>query len=437
MKKLSVALLLCLVTTLSLLSQPTRAYAKACTPGKVSTGVKPIDPAKGLRLPSNGHPFKGNTVSPGSNLEPATVCPLADAFDPNALLAWTIVAFITTTGVFVAVYPITFYITQVWRSRQKSIFETLNSDAKKLYLGLYRPSEAASASTAADIEVSFGKVYNHWFGRARLVTPALLIGLVVLAYTFLAATRATQALLPAPTWRSPFTVQPIALAAMTGAYVLVTMDTIARVVRRDLLPEDLQLTALRLVACVPLGYAFASLVQPAPAAPFVALALTAIPLQQVAVMLRQLAGKRLGMDSSTPATGPSIDAPSQLSGVDQTVCERLGAIGVNTITQIAYSDPVQLTMRTSVSFIFILDIVSQALAWVYLEGKLNALRAMGLRGSFEIAALKQEADAGDANAQAMIQQLPGTLGLSPEQCNNVLHRIADDPYVRFLLIAYA
>jgi hypothetical protein len=44
-------------------------------------------------------------------------------------------------------------------------------------------------------------------------------------------------------------------------------------------------------------------------------------------------------------------------------------------------------MRASLSFIFVLDVVSQALAWVYLDQKLNDLRPMGLRGAFEIAAL--------------------------------------------------
>jgi hypothetical protein len=89
----------------------------------------------------------------------------------------------------------------------------------------------------------------------------------------------------------------------------------------------------------------------------------------------------------------------------------------------------------------VLDIVSQALAWVYLDSKLNDLRPMGLRGAFEIAVLAFEANdpanRNAANSKAVIEQLPSKLDLTPEQVRNLLHQIADDPYVGFLVSAYS
>jgi hypothetical protein len=41
-------------------------------------------------------------------------------------------------------------------------------------------------------------------------------------------------------------------------------------------------------------------------------------------------------------------------------------------------------MRSSLSFRFVVDVVSQALAWVYLGEKLDQLRTIGLRGAYEI-----------------------------------------------------
>lgn len=426
----------CMLTLLLGLTPPSSAYAKAasarpaCAPGaKLDTGKE--------ACVVDAHPAPPPKPATGlASCKTEKTRPPAPVYY-NTILAWCMIAGITIVGMLVGMYPIAYYIGAVWKSRQKLIFETLSIDAKRMYLQLYRSAEAMSLATDALVNDAFSKVYNHWFGRGRLLAPTWFIGLIEFPYIFLGAMNATQALLPSPKWVAPFTLQSIALAAMTGAYILVTMDTIRRVVRRDLLPEDLQLTALRLAACVPLGYAFSSLV-PDDQKPFIALAMTAIPLQQVADFLTQLAGKRTGMDIPAAAASPTLmDSPSQLSGVDRSVCERLSAIGVNTITQIAYSDPVQLTMRTSMSFIFILDVVSQALAWVYIEDRLNGLRKMGLRGAFELAALKGDAEHGNVNALVVMDQLPAILGLSAQQCANMLHQMTDDPYVQFLLTAYA
>jgi hypothetical protein len=50
--------------------------------------------------------------------------------------------------------------------------------------------------------------------------------------------------------------------------------------------------------------------------------------------------------------------------------------------------------------------------------------------------LKQEAANGNVNAQTLLSQLPATLGLTTEQCSNMIHQIADDPYTGFLVEAY-
>jgi hypothetical protein len=78
----------------------------------------------------------------------------------------------------------------------------------------------------------------------------------------------------------------------------------------------------------------------------------------------------------------------QLSGVDPPTADRLREADVTTIPQLAYCDPVQVSMRTNLGFQFVLDLVGQALAWalawIYFEKELGDLRLLGLRGSVEI-----------------------------------------------------
>lgn len=362
----------------------------------------------------------------------------ARVWDVDRIAVWTWIAVAVSLALAAACYPILFYVRRVWSFRQQAIFDTLSPEAKRLYLDLFHRSDAERGDTAApDPTARFAAAYARWFGRGRLVVPATIVAALTLVYALLVSIAAAKWLMP--TAMAGTTAVPlIASAAMTGAYILVSLDTISRVTRRDLLPDDLYVSALRLASCVPLGIAFASLANEE-SRPFVALAMTAFPLQETVGFLRKTASQRAGLEVATAAT--SNDVPSRLSGVDRAVCERLSTIGVNTIGQLAYSDPVQLTMRTSLGFVFALDLVSQALAWVYLEDKLNVLRPMGLRGSFEIAALQQEARDADpaiaANANALLDQLPAALGLTPEQTVNVVHQIADDPYTRFLLVAYS
>ncbi len=319
-----------------------------------------------------------------------------EAVDWTALFVATLLAWI------VSMYPVLFYITMVWPSRQRTIFNTLSLDAREDYIRIYHGAErfVVKKRELTDAEEQFAALYDRWFGRGRLIAPAVIVGLLMIAYCFLVVVAAGKTLF-AEAVTGIVEIPFVAVAAMTGAYILVSLETIGRVTRRDLLPDDLYLSALRLAAAVPLGYAFAVLVGGA-AAPFVALAITAFPLHQIGDFLRRLASQRLGLAPQVPFV--SNDVPSRLSGVDHTVCERLSAIGVDTITQLAYSDPVLLTMRTSLSFVFVLDVVSQALAWVYLEGRLDKLRPMGLRGSFELAVLSHECQiegpAGD-NARAL------------------------------------
>jgi hypothetical protein len=152
-----------------------------------------------------------------------------------------------------------------------------------------------------------------------------------------------------------------------------------------------------------------------------------------------LANKKLELD---PTPEEATDDLIKLQGVNKTILERLASEDVTTITQIAYCDPVRLTMRSNLSFNFIIDCMNQALAWIYLEDMLAVIRPLGLRGAAEIKYLMddltleastapQEKAAYD-KANTLLGQIATKVAQSPETLRFAFGQIAGDPYTLFL-----
>lgn len=429
MKSCGLAVALALVCGLG--GTPTLAQAAASS--------SPASSASASSAPASSAPAASAAPTPASPQPPAAVKPAPPPTPPiypwwGILLGVVAVAVLSTV---VALYPVIYYVTRGWAWRADMISNSLTKAAKDRYLSLYhqQPSDVAKADTR------FTAFYREWYGRTRLVAPAAVVAIITFIYALVMALAGAQGLWPTMTtaWL-PIVAHPIALGAIAGAYTLISLDSIGRVAQRDLSPEDLYLQALRLAAAVPIGYAFYVL-NPA-TAPFLGFAVAAFPLQQIGDMLRQQAASKLG---STLPPDVVADVLTRLSGVDTPTADRIQSIGINTITQLANSDPIQLTMRTNLSFSFVLDLTSQALAWVYLEGKLDTLRPIGLRGACELAVLERERknvkSRMHANAVLVVGQLaaalasPGAPTLTNEQMLNVLHQIAEDNRTKFLLLA--
>ena len=373
--------------------------------------------------------------SPGRHhpIPPPAPTPLADK------TVITVAILITTVlGAFTAVGPIVFYLFDGWGWRRHVIVCSLSDEAKDKYLSTYHSQTSEPVTASA----RFATFYDHWFGRGRLVVPTVLIAIIVTLYVFLLVCYAAQSiahwsviyLADDPSGRTTHGLA-IAAAAIAGAYVFVSLEAIGQVARRDVAAEDLCFHALRYMGCVPVAFALSSLVKN-DAALIIAFAAGAFPLPMIARIVRQDAQKRLGVTASADT---QADLITKLLGVDDAVFERMREIGITSIGQMAWADPISLTMRTNMSFMFMLDLVSQALAWSYLGEKLETLRPMGLRGAFEIRVLMNEANDPDsplnANALDVIPQAAQAVGLTLPQFLNVTHQVGDDETAEFLVEA--
>lgn len=325
-------------------------------------------------------------------------------------------------------YPLTIHFFLGWKRKADDVLLSISASCAKIYLGTFQSLPVDEEAAKAE----FKKFYLSWYGRKYLLAPILIImvAAIILSYS-LADTGVfnLKEFNKIPVIAGEYIhLPPIAVAAGIGAYGFVAWDLIWRIARRNLSPSDILGAAVRMVIAIPLGYSFAALLKD-DLGPFIAFAAGAFPLETVETILQRLANKQFGVEMGASA---SKDQVTELSCVDRVIADRLQDADVTTVGQLAYCDPVQICMRTNLSFAFVSDITGQALAWIYLGNKLVDLRILGLRGAVEIRSLCEEIEASKQGADAILKKAASILALSPEEFLNVAEEIGEDPYTIFL-----
>jgi len=311
--------------------------------------------------------------------------------------------------------------------KSEDITNSIEDPAKRVYLDKFQKTQV---STDAQAKQLFYAMYHRRFGRRHFVGPFILVTLVALAeasLVFEAITGSSSGFI----WKPQLSVNAGGVAALAGAYMWVVGDFISRSRRFDFSPADVMWGALRLVISVPLGL-FLGSIATNQLANFVAFALGAFPLDTLQVALRQLSYKQLAIELGPTETSDLL----RLDGVNKPLAERLANEDINSVVQLAYCDPIQLTMRSGLSFNAVVDLVSQSLAWVYVAEKLPALRPLGLRGAYEIRQLLDDLDSSDNKAKdaanKILPTVASTLGLDVDRASFVLRQVAYDPYTDFI-----
>jgi hypothetical protein len=346
-------------------------------------------------------------------------------------------------GIALPLSPIYVYLRAGWIVKSEDILDGLNSEAREAYLKLFSNSlEVNTPSSLQETSKLFGDLYKKWYGRQYYIIPLLIL---VPVLVFLCSEVAITAAYRLPWGKNNshsglayFVIPPIPVAATAGAYLWVTSDFIRRARRLDFSPSDIAWAILRLVIAVPMGYAFSGLAATGVGSAL-AFGLGAFPLSAIQDMLRQYVYKAL---MQTPAAILPSDAVIKLQGIDEEISIRLANEGITTVPQIAYCDPIRVTMRSSLNFNYITDLMNQALAWIYLEDKLTVMRLFGLRGAAEIADLYNDLISTDVNIKgnadkkliAIVAALDGKLTV--ELLYNAFMQIAGDPYTVFVRLAW-
>jgi len=314
--------------------------------------------------------------------------------------------------------------------RRRSILGYFDDRAAKTYFNQFYPAESDKLRPhyASELE----KLYDQRFGVVVFLWP---LGLYVtaLAVTVLVMVATGLSTLNIETIPGAV-VQPTAAAALAGAYLWVVSDLIQRYRQRDLVPGVLYSATFRIVIAIPMAYAIAAIIPKTMEieAATLAFLLGVFPTDTLILIMRRTISKRLGLGDDAEAN--KKHELESLQGVNTVTAEKLSDIGVTTVLHLAYEDPIQLTMRTNLSFSVVVDLVSQALAGLYID--LEKARKYSLRGAQETANLYHDLSEGKAESQerarAVLGGVSAELNIPPESLQNNLREISEDPYTKFL-----
>ncbi len=330
------------------------------------------------------------------------------------------------TAFLLGIFPIIHHLVFGLRERKREITDLLNDQAIIAYFDQFYHADAPRLNH--DPRKHLSNIYDRRYGVRTFLLPGSVYA-AMLALAVLALVATVGATLPdAPT----VAVVPLVAAyALAGAYLWVVYDLIARYRQRNLVPSAIYYCAFRIAIIVPLAYALgASLANYSEnLAASLAFLLGAFPTSTLFLLARRNAGKILNIteDPTQPEKPLELE---KLQGVNRPIAEAFSDVGVSTLVQLAYDDPIQLAMRTNLTFYFVLDLVSQALVAIYLD--LDVVRRFSMRGSVETSSLAARFFNGEPVARQVVDELAFELKLSEAVVAVVLYQIKEDPCSMFI-----
>ncbi len=126
-----------------------------------------------------------------------------------------------------------------------------------------------------------------------------------------------------------------------------------------------------------------------------------------------------------------------VAGINTALAEQFGDIGISTFVQLAYEDPIQLTMRMNLPFRVIIDVMSQALAILYLSD-MPTYRRYLIRSSIDAGSLYKQLENDKAPelkglAEAQLKALASDLNLQPDVLKKILFEVYQDTANEFFM----
>ena len=276
--------------------------------------------------------------------------------------------------------PLLLYLFRPWTTRRDKLFANLDPPSLMLYYRQFYPNLKPDLET---VEGLFKKDFNKRYGRRHYCLPIIILT-VLAAVATIAAARTLQV------WQGiaggKYALPWIAASAIAGGFAWVINDLIDRLRRRDFTVSDVYNAVFRILIASPFGWAFAQIVKTDVGVPL-AFLLGAFPTGVLFTIARRLAATKLGVSDDQNSGMLELE---KLQSLTKTNAERFFDEGISTIVQLAYADPIEVTIRTNFDFNYVLDCVSQALLWIYFEEKTHVLAVYSLRGAQEASNLIQE-----------------------------------------------
>ena len=226
---------------------------------------------------------------------------------------------------------------------------------------------------------------------------------------------------------------PVVFTALTGAYVWGLYDILSRYQSVDLSPVSLHFVWWRLLIAPVLGY-LVSLPFNDSMKALIGFILGVFPARTLLDYLKGLAEKNIRIDADArPSQEPTLH---KIQGMTKDMIENLSSEGILSAAHLAAADPIKLLVRTNIEWKLILDVIDQSILFNYLEDKLTALRALGIRGAIELAVIDTRLDNTDAEVQestkALVTQIASKLEEQETGVYNLIKALRQDVQVEFI-----
>jgi hypothetical protein len=395
-----------------------------------------------------GHAASGQRVSTG------IFSPARDRFAPRHILQQDLImsnfqnTILISTAIVASlpVVPIAHYLRFGWPARKEQIISRLSNDSILHYKQTFCPMSEFTDS------VGFAQEYDLRYGRRLFWLPVTLFCVAIYFLTYLSASWVFP-----HDWSSASEgTAKIAILSLAGAYVWVTYDLIIRARQNDVVTSDVNRATLRLLVSLPFGFAISAFAGILPGTEVtlssgaLAFFVGAFPTDTVLKFMRRTAAIPLKLDADSG--GDNVQQLTKIDGISVPIAERLIDEGVKTNLQLAYSDPVALTIKSGMDFSFILDICGQALVRIYFnDDQMRVVQKFGLRTGNEIwdlndplakydEAVEAALGAGrphpdptleQAAAQTQLQSFATALAMDTASTRFIVDQIAEDPYTTF------
>ncbi|MGA3068299.1 MAG: hypothetical protein ABSF29_15750 [Tepidisphaeraceae bacterium] len=303
-----------------------------------------------------------------------------------------------------AIVPVLYYLgsNSGWKMRKQRILLSFKESALDKYYKLYFP---ARKKLVADNAATFEADYRKYYGRKHFVVPVILLSLIS-AIGLWGAAQTTLVWLGASAGLKA--LPAMAVSSIMGAYTWVIYDQLRRLRSGDFARGDVGNAAFRFVIAVPFGYALG--VFDPTFGVGLAFLVGVFPTRTLFTFGRRLFNQQFKMGEAGSKGTSELE---QLQNVGRTVAERFQDEGITTIAQLAWNDPIDMTIRTNLDFNFVVDCMSQSLLAIYVGSDLQKLAKYSLRGAQEVTALldalKGSAD-GDSDEQGGTE---GKIALGP------------------------
>ncbi len=326
--------------------------------------------------------------------------------------------------------PCVIYLSKSWRSRRDKLLAVFGPTEIKLYYKQFFPAVDISQDTDDQLAKRFKVRFFGLYGRRRYAFPLLLLACVAGVGLF-GTVRTVQVWVGVSVNTSA--IPSMAVSAFLGGLTWVVNDQLGRLRNRDFTSYDVYNCVFRFLIAIPFGYALRGFANK-DLGVSVAFLLGTFPTGTLFTYGRRLATQQLKVGEGGESSRLELES---LQGVGRTNAERFMDEGLTTMTELAWVDPVDLTIRTNRDFNYIVDCVSQALLWVYFGDKMNVLNKVSLRGAQEAFTLIESLRSADPTVQnaasKALDEVAAIVGVNREAAFYTLsEQVHNDPYTKFL-----